>query len=80
MPAIPDFTDLRYLNEVGWFLHREKYGRNHFAASYAEAGVELAVKWACKSLELAPESEKKEAQERLDLHLTRLKLPESGAL
>lgn len=35
MPRIPDFTDLRYLNEVGWFLHREKYGYNHFTDSYA---------------------------------------------
>ena len=36
MPFIPDFSDLRYLNEVGWFLYREKYGYNHFGRSYAE--------------------------------------------
>ncbi len=36
MPFIPDFSDLRYLNEVGWFLYREKYGYNHFTRSYAE--------------------------------------------
>lgn len=36
MPFIPDFSDPRYLNEVGWFLYREKYGYNHFGHSYAE--------------------------------------------
>ena len=35
MPKLPDFNDLRYLNEVGWFLYREKYGYNHFTNSYA---------------------------------------------
>ncbi len=35
MVNIPDFTDPRYLNEVGWFLYREKYGYNHFTESYA---------------------------------------------
>ena len=33
---IPDFDDARYLNEVGWFLYREKYGHNHFTGSYAK--------------------------------------------
>lgn len=36
MPFIPDFSDPRYLNEVGWFLYREKYGYNHFGHSYTE--------------------------------------------
>lgn len=36
MPWIPDFDDPRYLNEVGWFLYREKYGYNHWTGSYAE--------------------------------------------
>lgn len=36
MPFVPDFSDPRYLNEVGWFLYREKYGYNHFCSSYAE--------------------------------------------
>jgi SAM-dependent methyltransferase len=36
MDRIPDFHDLRYLNEVGWFLYREKYGYNHFTDSYAK--------------------------------------------
>jgi SAM-dependent methyltransferase len=36
MPLIPDFTDLRYLNEVGWFLYRDKYGYNHVTDSYAQ--------------------------------------------
>lgn len=31
----PDFGDLRYLNEVGWFLYREKYGHNPHTGSYA---------------------------------------------
>jgi len=35
MPTLPDFNDLRYLNEVGWFLYREKYGYNHYTDSYA---------------------------------------------
>jgi SAM-dependent methyltransferase len=34
MPEIPDFGDPRYLNEVGWFLSREKYGHNHHTGSY----------------------------------------------
>jgi SAM-dependent methyltransferase len=32
--AVPDFADPRYLNEVGWFLYREKYGYNHHTGSY----------------------------------------------
>jgi ubiquinone/menaquinone biosynthesis C-methylase UbiE len=31
---LPDFNDPRYLNEVGWFLHREKYGYNYLTDSY----------------------------------------------
>jgi len=36
MPFIPDFADPRYLNAVGWFLYREKYGYNHFGRSYSD--------------------------------------------
>ena len=36
MPRHPDFNDPRYLNEVGWFLYREKYGYNHWTDSYAK--------------------------------------------
>src|SRR5713101_4176506 len=36
MVCKPDFNDLRYLNEVGWFLYREKYGYNHYTDSYAK--------------------------------------------
>jgi SAM-dependent methyltransferase len=36
MPYIPDFNDLRYLYEVGWFLYRAKYGHNHWTGSYSE--------------------------------------------
>jgi SAM-dependent methyltransferase len=36
MPYIPDFADSRYLDEVGWFLWHEKYGRERFGGSYDE--------------------------------------------
>jgi SAM-dependent methyltransferase len=34
MAFIPDLTDPRYLDEVGWFLYHEKYGRDRFGGSY----------------------------------------------
>lgn len=34
MLKLPDFGDLRYLNEVGWFLYREKYGHNPHTGSF----------------------------------------------
>jgi SAM-dependent methyltransferase len=34
MPQIPDLTDPRYLDEIGWFLHHEKYERDKFGGSY----------------------------------------------
>ena len=34
MPQIPDLTDPRYLDEIGWFLHHEKYRRGQFGGSY----------------------------------------------
>jgi ubiquinone/menaquinone biosynthesis C-methylase UbiE len=34
MPKIPDLTDPRYLEEVGWFLYHEKYRRDLFGGSY----------------------------------------------
>ena len=34
MPHIPDLTDLRYLDEIGWFLYHEKYERDKFGGSY----------------------------------------------
>jgi SAM-dependent methyltransferase len=36
MPLIPDLTDPRYVDEVGWFLYHEKYGRLQFGGSYDE--------------------------------------------
>ena len=36
MPFIPDFTDPRYVDEVGWFLYHEKYRRDEFGGSYDE--------------------------------------------
>jgi SAM-dependent methyltransferase len=34
MPNIPDLTDPRYLEEIGWFLYYEKYRRDQFGGSY----------------------------------------------
>jgi SAM-dependent methyltransferase len=34
MPQLPDLSDPRYLDEVGWFLYHEKYRRDHFGGSY----------------------------------------------
>jgi len=34
MPQIPDLTDPRYLDEIGWFLYHEKYVRDKFGDSY----------------------------------------------
>jgi SAM-dependent methyltransferase len=34
MAEMPDLTDPRYLDEVGWFLYHEKYGRDQFGGSY----------------------------------------------
>jgi SAM-dependent methyltransferase len=36
MLRIPDLTDPRYLDEVGWFLYHEKFRRDRFGASYVE--------------------------------------------
>jgi SAM-dependent methyltransferase len=36
MPYIPDFAEPRYLDEAGWFLWHEKYGRDRFGGSYDE--------------------------------------------
>lgn len=34
MPYLPDLSDPRYLDEVGWFLYHEKYRRDRFGGSY----------------------------------------------
>ncbi|HWO40704.1 MAG TPA: methyltransferase domain-containing protein [Candidatus Eisenbacteria bacterium] len=34
MPTIPDLSDPRFLDEIGWFLYHEKYGRDRFGGSY----------------------------------------------
>jgi SAM-dependent methyltransferase len=39
MPLIPDLTDPRYLDEVGWFLYHKAYGRQQFGGSYDEERV-----------------------------------------
>jgi SAM-dependent methyltransferase len=36
MPKLPDLTDPRYLDELGWFLYHEKCRRDQFGASYTE--------------------------------------------
>jgi len=36
MSQIPDLTEPRYLDEVGWFLYHEKYQRDHFGGTYEE--------------------------------------------
>jgi SAM-dependent methyltransferase len=36
MPFLPDLTDPRYLDEVGWFLYHNQYGRLQFGDSYDE--------------------------------------------
>jgi SAM-dependent methyltransferase len=35
MRQIPDLTEPRYLDEIGWFLYHEKYRRDKFGDSYA---------------------------------------------
>jgi SAM-dependent methyltransferase len=39
MPLIPDLTDPRYLDEVGWFLYHKAYGRQQFGGSYDQERV-----------------------------------------
>jgi SAM-dependent methyltransferase len=34
MPQLPDLTDRRYLDEIGWFLYHEKYVQDKFGGSY----------------------------------------------
>lgn len=36
MPYMPDVTDPRYLDEIGWFLYHEQYQRDQFGGSYDE--------------------------------------------
>jgi hypothetical protein len=37
MSQIPDLTDPRYLDEIGWFLYHEKYFRDEFGGGSYEA-------------------------------------------
>jgi SAM-dependent methyltransferase len=34
MPHLPDLSDPRYRDEVGWFLYYERHGREQFGGSY----------------------------------------------
>ena len=36
MPFLPNLTDPRYLDEIGWFLYHEKYRRDQFGGTYDE--------------------------------------------
>ena len=36
MARMPDLNDPRYLDEVGWFLYHERYGRDKFGGSYGD--------------------------------------------
>jgi SAM-dependent methyltransferase len=36
MPLIPNLTDPRYLDEVGWFLYHKEYRRQQFGGTYDE--------------------------------------------
>jgi SAM-dependent methyltransferase len=57
MANIPDLTDPRYLDEVGWFLYHERYRREEFGGSYdAErvANSRLLVKEVAEFLECDP--------------------------
>src|SRR5262245_13709252 len=54
MPQIPDLTDPRYRDEVGWFLHHEKYGRDTFGGSYDAERVaysRLLLEWVLRFTE-----------------------------
>src|SRR5689334_19726379 len=42
MPFVPDFSDPRYLDEVGWFLYHERFGRSKFGGSYDEERIEYS--------------------------------------
>jgi SAM-dependent methyltransferase len=39
MPEIPDLTNARYRDEIGWFLYHERYGREIFGGSYDEERI-----------------------------------------
>jgi len=39
MPQIPDLTDPRYRDEVGWFLYHARYGREKSGGSYDDERI-----------------------------------------
>jgi len=39
MPQIPDLTDPRYRDEIGWFLYHARYGREKFGGSYDDERI-----------------------------------------
>jgi hypothetical protein len=54
MPQIPDLTDPRYLDDIGWFLYHEKYRRGQMHGSsylprrlrsYAGSTSRIGGKW-----------------------------------
>lgn len=42
MPHIPDLSDPRYLDEIGWFLYHEKYRRDQFGGSYDSERIQYS--------------------------------------
>jgi SAM-dependent methyltransferase len=42
MPCLPDLADPRYLDEVGWFLYHERYGRHRFGGSYDDERLQYS--------------------------------------
>ena len=49
MTEIPDLNDPRYLDEIGWFLYHEKYGRARFGGSYDAEFADLVI---CRKLSI----------------------------
>lgn len=42
MSRIPDLTDPRYLDEIGWFIYHEKYRRDQFGGSYDSERIQYS--------------------------------------
>jgi hypothetical protein len=46
MPQIPDLTDPRYRDEVGWFLYHERYDRDKYGGSYDLNGLRIPASYS----------------------------------
>ena len=56
MPEIPDLTDPRYLDEVGWFLYHEACRRDGFTGSYAEERLAYSAMFLREVLDFCGEN------------------------